>query len=127
MAMLTVFTQAGLALAVAVFGWLAYGPQVKAAGPKVREWWLRMRVEAWLVEMDDSAYGRTQGNDSWYLMQVLCDEVYWCGIVYWRGIAPFICRVAGHKLVDRSYAGPDTGGIFVECTRCGFEAGSVLY
>lgn len=38
-----------------------------------------------------------------------------------------ICKIAGHKLVDHSCAGPDTGNVSIECTRCGFSHSATLY
>jgi hypothetical protein len=35
------------------------------------------------------------------------------------GLAPWICKRYGHKLVDRSSAGPESGNADHDCSRCG--------
>ena len=46
---------------------------------------------------------------------------------YTNGVAPIICRVFGHKWVDTSYGGPNTGWDSGHCTRCGFSFHHTYY
>jgi len=38
-----------------------------------------------------------------------------------------ICKVFGHKWIDESYGGPEGGGEFFCCDRCGKSFGNTLY
>lgn len=38
-----------------------------------------------------------------------------------------ICKRYGHKIVDESYGGPETGCVSLHCTRCGFDHHETLY
>lgn len=51
-------------------------------------------------------------------------------IAWWwvrHGWKLLVCRMRGHKIVDHSYGGPDTGCVDVECTRCGQNWYTRLY
>lgn len=40
-------------------------------------------------------------------------------VYVWSGLAPLICKRYGHKLADLSSAGPESGNMDHECSRCG--------
>jgi len=42
-------------------------------------------------------------------------------------IAPFICRCFGHKIIDCSSAGPESGNMDHYCSRCGAYWQITLY
>lgn len=37
------------------------------------------------------------------------------------------CKVEGHKWVDTSHAGPESGSMGAECVRCGHSFHTILY
>jgi hypothetical protein len=37
------------------------------------------------------------------------------------------CKAEGHRYVDESYGGPNSGGIDVHCTRCGHSISHPFY
>lgn len=61
------------------------------------------------------------------------DPAYWgYESDHWRLVVEFellrlVCRVRGHKWVDCSYAGPDSGNMDMECERCGYYDHIPLY
>jgi hypothetical protein len=42
-------------------------------------------------------------------------------------VAETICKIFGHKMVDHSYGGPDSGFVSVDCERCGYGVKTTLY
>lgn len=50
---------------------------------------------------------------------------------YWQMVADYVaqyyCQWRGHKWEDVSTAGPDSGNVTIECSRCGESHRTVLY
>lgn len=42
-------------------------------------------------------------------------------------ILPLICKVRGHEWIEDGYAGPDSGAMYMSCSRCGESHTHILY
>lgn len=69
-------------------------------------------------------YYRTNGGELEDVKIRMTGFIYWqvSGYVHWAyiasGLAPWICKRYGHKLVDHSSAGPESGNMDHGCDRC---------
>jgi len=68
-------------------------------------------------ESIEGAKMRMTGFALWVVWRYIYCLYRW--IYVGSGLAPYICKRKGHKLVDCSYAGPDSGNMDHECVRCG--------
>lgn len=68
-------------------------------------------------------------DDKYFSIHVMGDFRYMPFIIWlFRVFAPtLICRIFGHKWVSTDYGNPESGGIGVECTRCGESHFQRLY
>ena len=52
------------------------------------------------------------------------------GFLYHEGeqlVRELVCKVNGHKWIDDSYAGPESGSMDMYCERCGLDFHQILY
>ena len=42
-------------------------------------------------------------------------------------LAAQVCRIRGHRIIDDSYGGPDSGCMAGHCERCGYSFHTTLY
>ena len=47
--------------------------------------------------------------------------------LFYEQIRRIICVIMGHKIVDDSYAGPESGDVSLYCERCGWHWSHILY
>lgn len=76
-----------------------------------------LRVEHAMAEQ----MGETRLPFALYVVPAIMQE-FWCSKVL-----TFICARRGHRLIDESYGGPESGCVAMYCERCGQSWHHQLY
>jgi len=74
-------------------------------------------MKIWESIRMDAGYELSCGPNSRIKIIRVYTECIWGRIGY--GILRIVCRWKGHRWVDTGHAGPDSGSMGANCTRCG--------